>query len=59
MDERNLNPIEQALEEGTVELIKKLGVIDAFMACVLFVGVGVGAGGSAAILYLKHVLKNN
>ena len=54
MDERNLNPIEQALEGEVVKVIKEVGLPDMIMAAILFVGVG----GASAIMYIKHVLEN-
>ena len=55
MDEKNLNALGAAFENEAMDLLREIGLLDAIMAGILFVGVG----GASAIMYIKHILKNN
>ena len=53
MDEKNLNALGEAFENEAMDLLREIGLLDAIMAGILFVG------GASAIMYIKHILKNN
>ena len=55
MDDKNLNALGEAFENEAMDLLREIGLLDAIMAGILFVGVG----GASAIMYIKHILKNN